>query len=60
MISAVLCVFAGFGPLSSEEGLTDFSETLACRTEAVRLGALETKAGFHFLHGLWLATSPCP
>lgn len=39
MISAVLCVFVGFGPLSWEEDLTDFSETQACRTGAMRLGA---------------------
>lgn len=58
MISAVLCVFVGFGPLSSEEGLTDFSETPACRMET-ETGGLETKAGFCFPHHLWLATAKC-
>lgn len=38
MISAVLCVFVGFGPLSWEESLTDFSETQAGRTGAMETG----------------------
>lgn len=60
MISAVLCVFVGFGPLSWEEGLTDFSETPACRKELLDWGAPGMKAMFCFLHGLWLSTSFCP
>lgn len=52
MISAVLCAFVGFRPLSWEEGLTDFSETQTRRTGAGRLGAPATKDVFYFLHGL--------
>lgn len=60
MISAVLCVFVGFGPLSWEESLTDFSETQACRTGAMRLGAPAMQAVFCSLRGCWLGTSFCP
>lgn len=60
MISAVLCVFVGFGPLSWEESLTDFSETQAGRTGAMRLGAPAMRAVFCSLRDCWLGTSFCP